>query len=115
MIRLFFGCFLVVAIGSIGCTGIQAVGPFAKSGSSSGGNSNTKVDKDSLPPEPIVIPAPTPTPPKCLVKPEDVTADNVDIIKQQLSAEFDADRKSTPSVPVTVQVSQYKDGVNVKQ
>jgi len=106
MTRILFGFVLTAAMG---CTGIQAVGPLAKSSDSNGGL--TSKDKSTPPPEPIVIPAPTPAPPKCLVRPEDVTADNVDIIKQNLSAELEADRKNIPSVPVTVEVTQYKDGV----
>lgn len=108
MTRLLFGLALMVAIG---CTGIQPVGPLAKKGSSSG---DSKSDKDAGPPDPVVIPAPTPNPPKCLVHPEDVTEENVEFIRQQLLAEFEADRKTMPSVPVTVEVSEYKNGVNVK-
>ena len=110
MIRFLFGVALIAAIG---CTGIQPVGPFAKKGGSSSGDS--KSDKDAPPPDPVVIPAPKPTPPMCLVKPEDVTAENADYIRQQLSAEIEADRKSQRSMPVTAEVSQYKDGVNIKQ
>jgi hypothetical protein len=110
MIRSLFGVALLVAIG---CTEIQPVGPLAKkSGPLSG---DAKADKDLGPPDPVTIPAPKPVPPVCLVRPEDVTADNVESAKQQLLAEFDADRKSMRTAPVTAEVSQYKDGVNIRQ
>jgi hypothetical protein len=103
MIRFFFGVALVVAIG---CTGIQPVGPLAKKGASPS-SSDSKSEADAAPPDPVVIPAPKPTPPMCLIRAEDVTAENVEWIKQQLSAEFEADRKSMRAMPVTVEVSEY--------
>jgi hypothetical protein len=111
MTRFLFGVALMVAIG---CTEIQPVGPFAKKGGPPG-SSDSKSDKDALSPDPVVIPAPKPTPPMCLVHPEDVTAENPEVIKQQLLAEYEADRKSMRTMPVTAEVSQYKDGVNIKQ
>jgi hypothetical protein len=108
MIRFAFGLVLMTAV--IGCTGIQPVGPFAKNFSSPG-STDAKQEKDLTPPDPVMVPAPTPTPPKCLVKAEDVNADNAAFIQQQLKAEFDADQKSMPSVPVTVEISEYKNGI----
>jgi hypothetical protein len=102
MIRFCFGVALVVAIG---CTGIQPVGPLAKKGASPGGG-DSKSEADAVP-DPVVIPAPKPTPPMCLIRPMDVTAENVEWIKQQLSAELEADRKSMRAMPVTVEVSEY--------
>jgi hypothetical protein len=109
MTRLICGLVLMVAVG---CTGIQPVGPLAKKNGSSTGD--PKADKDPGPADPVVIPAPKPTPPACLVRAEDVTSENVEMIKKQLSAEIDADRKSLRNLPVTAEVSQYKDGVNIK-
>jgi hypothetical protein len=94
---------------AVGCTGIHAVGPLA---GRTGGDG--KADRDPGPPDPVVIPAPTPTPPKCLVRPEDVTTDNVDTIKRQLSAEFEFDRNNMPSVPVTAEVSRYQGTVDFR-
>ncbi len=109
MIRLLFGLTLLAAIG---CTGIQAVGPLAgkKSGAPGG---DPKADKDPGPPDPVVIPAPQPVPPACLVRPEDVTAENVEMIKKQFASELDADRKSMKTMPTTAEVSQYKNGVDI--
>lgn len=103
MTRLLFGFILAAAIG---CTGIQPVGPLANH--KSGGDAKTD---PASPQEPITIPATAPTPPKCIVHPEDVTEDNVETVRKQLLAEFDADLKSMPSVPVTAEVSEYKSGV----
>jgi hypothetical protein len=111
MIRLLFGFILMAAV--VGCTGFQAVGPLAKNGGSSS-TTNPKLDKDMSPPDPVMIPAPTPTPPKCLVKPEDVNGENAAFIQQQLKAELEADGKSMPSVPVTAEVSEYKNGINTR-
>ena len=94
----------ILMIAAVGCTNIQAVGPLAKSGS--GGKGNPK--EDLSPPDPVVIPAPTPVAPKCLVRPEDVTAENVDLIQQRLKEEIEFDKKNMPTVPVTVEVSQLK-------
>jgi hypothetical protein len=111
MIRLLFGIILATAM--IGCTGIQPVGPLAKNGGSAG-SANSKLDKDLSPPDPVMIPAPTPTPPKCLVRPEDVNSTNTDFIQQQLKAELEADGKTMPSVPVTAEISEYKNGINTR-
>jgi hypothetical protein len=111
MSRLFFGLILMAAV--VGCTGIQPVGPFAKSSSTSG-STNPKLDKDGTPPDPVMIPAPTPTPPKCLVHPEDVNSNNAAFIQQQLKTEIEADGKNMPSVPVTAEVSEYKGGINTR-
>jgi hypothetical protein len=111
MIRLFFGFSLLAAM--VGCTGLQPVGPFAKNGGSPGA-AGPKLDKDMSPPDPVVIPASTPTPPKCLVKPEDVNSSNATFIQQQLKAELESDEKNMPSVPVTAEVSEYKNGINTR-
>lgn len=107
MIRLICGIALMSAIG---CTGIQAVGPMANRS----GGGDAKSYGDQGPPDPVVIPATPPTPPKCLVRPEDVTASNVNLIKQQLAAEFEFDRNNMPSVPVTAEVSKYEGSVNFR-
>jgi hypothetical protein len=106
MTRLLFGFILLAAIG---CTGIQPAGPFAKNGMLPGGGSRS--DKDAPPPDPVTIPAPKPTPPLTTVSADDVTADNAYLKAQQVSAEIDADRKSMPAAPVTVETSVYKGGV----
>ena len=107
MTRLLLGAALMVAIG---CTGIQSVGPFANKNGAPG-KSDSKSDKGALPPDPVVIPAPNPTPPMCMVRPEDVTLENAGDSIKQLTAEIEADRKSMRNMPVTAEVSQYKDGV----
>jgi hypothetical protein len=94
---------MILMTAAIGCTSIQAVGPLAKPN-----GKGDKADKDLGPPDPVVIPAQTPVAPKCLVRPEDVTAENVDLIKQRLKEEYEFDKKNMPSVPVTVEVSQIK-------
>lgn len=101
-----FSCGLLLMVAVIGCSGIQPVGPLAKNGGSS--SANPKLNADGTPPDPVIIPSPTPTPPKCLVRPEEVNADNAAQIQQQLKAELEADRKTMPSVPVTAEVSEYK-------
>jgi hypothetical protein len=107
MIRLSFS--LLLAAG-IGCTNIQPMGPMARMMGKSGVPAkDAKADKDEVSSEPITIPAPKPTPPLCLVKPEDVSAENTESVAQQLESEFAADQKSMPKPPS--EVSRYKGGV----
>jgi hypothetical protein len=103
MSRLLFGLALIVAM--VGCTNIQPVGPLAKQG---GSKSTPKQDIDMAQSDPVVVPAPTPVTPKCLVRAEDVTADNTEFIQQQLQAEFEFDRKNMPTVPVTAEITHPK-------
>jgi hypothetical protein len=106
MIRSLFGLFLAVTV--IGCTNIQAVGPFAK------GSMASKMTKDVGPPDPVMVPAPTPTPPKCIVRPEDVNTDSAASVQQQLKAELEADQKNMPSVPVTAEISEIRGSINTR-
>jgi hypothetical protein len=105
MTRLLFGLTLAAAVG---CTGFQAVGPITARQGKGGGKPDPTLDG---PAEPVVIPAATPPLPKCIVHPEDVTEENVDVIRQKLLSELEADRKNMPAVPQTAEISRYKDGV----
>lgn len=103
---------LALALGAlIGCTGIRPVGPLAGSGlGPKAGKAKGDKDKDE-PPEPVTVPAPKPTPPLNTTGPEDVSPENPNLAIRKLQQELEADKKTVPSAPKTVEVSRYKNGV----
>lgn len=90
----------------IGCTGIQPVGPMSKMGGPPGRKGADK-DKDA-PPDPVAVPAPKPTPPLNTTGPEDVNPDDPYQAVSKLQHELEADRKTIPMTPTTVQVSRVR-------
>lgn len=97
--------------GLIGCTGVYPVGPLANSGiGTRPPKSKDSRDKDE-PPEPITIPAVKPTPPLNTTGPEDVNPNDPHAALRKLKQELEADAKTIPSAPKTVEVSRYKNGV----
>lgn len=92
---------------AVGCTGIQPVGPLAKTAAAPPGKGR---DKDE-PPDPVTVPAVRPTPPLNTTGPEDVDPRDPYLAVGKLQQELEADRQTIPSSPTTVQVSRVGGGV----
>lgn len=106
MTRVTLGLLLAFAIG---CTGIQPVGIMAPKGGGVKSKADKSKDDDDLP-KVITVPTPKPTPPANWVDPSEVTGDP-HAAAQKLMSEFETDRKTILTPPVTAEVSRYKGGV----
>ncbi len=106
-----------LAVGCVGCTHFQPIGPLA--GSIPGGAPAAPAKAGGKPvaaapmkgdvPDPIITPAPKPTPPAMLVTPAEVTAENQSDAVRQLIQELEQDRKTMPAAR-TAEVSVIKGG-----
>jgi hypothetical protein len=104
MTRIILG--LVLTAGVVGCMGFQPTGPLAKPGGGKAGKAKFADQKDAdLPPEPITVPAVKPTPPVNWVDPSDVSHDPAAAL-QKLAGELEADQKTIPTPPKTVEISR---------
>jgi hypothetical protein len=113
MKQLLFG---LVLLGGLGCTGVQPVGPLAKSFDHGAPKAEPgdPADKDSKAEPPLASSAPRLVPPARLIEPDDVTADTASVAAQKLLNEYEADRRTMPAPPRTAEVSVYKKGERVR-
>jgi hypothetical protein len=113
MKRLLFG---LVLLGGLGCTGVQPVGPLAKSFDPGAPKAEpgAAADNDSKTEPPVASAASRPVPPARLIEPDEVTADTAAVAAQKLLNEYEADRRTMPAPPKTAEVSVYKKGEKVR-
>jgi hypothetical protein len=107
---------LLLALGAlalVGCSNLKPVGvlsketPLTQQGQPLPNAPNTP-NTPTVPARPPMV---RPTPPTMNVTPNDVDPNNPYIAAGKLSAEVEIDSKSTVNVPVTAEISRYKDGV----
>ena len=97
----------ILMIGSVGCTGLQPIGPLAHGKKSL----PPKGSLDADAPEPTMVSAPKPIPPAMLIVPGEVNSDNASAAAQKLANEYEYDWKSMPPPSKTAEISRYRGGM----